>query len=337
MKEKRCQQSTQKVALLVTGVWQDRQSGGVMVSTVSRQASLVRRKSRWSLGGFSAIGSSIMAGAPLVFDRQVYRARLNRASGDGWSVIGQRLNGELSDRLSVINRQFDKTLIIAPYAEQHIDVLQATGKCGEIIGQPPATSDELDLVPHSLNLVVSLMDLHSINDVPGYLAQIAGALRPDGLAMLAFFAGDTLRELREAWLMAEQDVTGGASPRVAPMIDLKETGGLLQRAGLALPVADMDRVTLRHGDALLLMREIKNLGLSNCLIGRNERMTSKRLLLAAAQHYQTANAGADGRVMATVEIAWAMAWKPHASQQQPLKPGSAKVLLADALGIGQLP
>ena len=142
-----------------------------------------------------------------------------------------------------------------------------------------------------------------------------------------------MRELREAWLVAEQQVTGGASPRVAPMIDLRETGGLLQRAGLALPVADVDRATLRYSDAMSLMREIKALGFANCMVGRSRRFMTPRLLFQAATSYPS---DADGRISATVEIAWAAAWKPHPSQQQPLKPGSAKARLADALKVGEV-
>jgi hypothetical protein len=128
-------------------------------------------------------------------------------------------------------------------------------------------------------------------------------------------------------------VTGGASPRVAPMIDLREAGGLLQRAGLALPVADVDRVVIRYADAMSLMREIKALGFANCLIGRSKKFLTPGMLFQAATDYP---AQADGRIAATIEIAWAMAWKPHASQQQPLKPGSAKARLADALKVDEV-
>jgi hypothetical protein len=174
-----------------------------------------------------------------------------------------------------------------------------------------------------------------VNDVPGYLAQVSQALAPDSLLMLCFFAGETLHELREAWLAAEVEQTGGATPRVAPMIALRELGGLLQRAGLALPVADLDRVTLRYAEPLSLMREVRALGYSNMLQERSRKRVTRSLLLAVAQLYQAQFADADGRVRATIEIAWANAWKPHASQPQPLKPGSAKARLADALKVGE--
>jgi SAM-dependent methyltransferase len=276
-----------------------------------------------------------MNGPPQVFDRSLYLARQSRASGEAVALLEARVAEELGERLSVINRSFDSALLIAERADLARAVLLAGAKCARVETLRPVASDDLSLPAAKFRLVVSLLDLHAINDVPGYMAQVAAALMPDGLAIFAFFAGDTLRQLREAWLIAEQQVTGGASPRVAPMIDLRETGGLLQRAGLALPVADVDRLPLRYADAFSLMREIKTLGLSNCLIGRSHSVTSRRLLLASAEAYTKNFAEADGRIPATVDIAWAMAWKPHASQQKPLKPGSAKARLADALKVSE--
>ena len=248
--------------------------------------------------------------------------------GDGKALLQARVNEELLDRNTLINRKFDRTLIIAPDADAYAETLRSTGKFTTIETRKPTVSDNLHLAPSSCNAIISLLDLHCVNDVPGYMAQVAHALEPDGLALFAFFAGETLRELREAWLEAEQAARDGASLRVAPMIDLREAGGLLQRAGLALPVADVDRVTLRYSDAMSLMREIKSLGFANCLEGRSRSLTSPHLLFQAATAYAS---DPDGRIPATIEIAWATAWKPHASQQQPLKPGSAKARLADAL------
>jgi SAM-dependent methyltransferase len=254
--------------------------------------------------------------------------------GDGKTLLQARVSEELLDRITLINRNFDRTLIIAPHSDIYAEAVQATGKFADIEIRAPQASDNLHLAPSSCNAIISLLDLHTVNDVPGYMAQVASALEPDGLALFAFFAGETLRELREAWLEAEQAVRAGASPRIAPMIDLREAGGLLQRAGLALPVADVDRVTLRYSDAMSLMREIKSLGFSNCLEGRSRSLTTPQLLFQAATIYAS---DSDGRIPATIEIAWATAWKPHASQQQPLKPGSAKARLADALKVGEVP
>lgn len=268
-----------------------------------------------------------MTTAPQVFNRALYLARQAKATGDGKSLLQARVLDELLDRLALINRTFDHAVVIGP---EFAPALRASGKFGALDVRAASLDDNLALPAGSTNAVISLLDLQTVNDVPGYMAQVANALKPDGLALFAFFAGDSLRELREAWLAAEQAMRGGASPRVAPMIDLREAGGLLQRAGLALPVADVDRVTLRYGEALALMREIKSLGYANCLHGRSHGLTTPRLLFEAAT---ACEADADGRIAMTIEIAWATAWKPHASQQQPLKPGSAKARLADALKV----
>jgi hypothetical protein len=274
-----------------------------------------------------------MTSAPKVFNRALYMARQAKASGEALTLLDTRVAEELQDRISVINRNFDRALLIVPRAQGFVETLNATGKFHHLNHQQPSTSDNLNLKPAVYNAIISLLDLHAVNDVPGYMAQVARALQPDGLAMFAFFAGETLRELREAWLEAEQYVTGGVSPRVAPMIDLRETGGLLQRAGLALPVADVDRATLRYADAMSLMREIKALGLANCLHGRSQKFVSPGVLFQIATQYPS---DADGRIAATVEIAWATAWKPHESQQQAMKPGSAKARLADALKVDEV-
>jgi SAM-dependent methyltransferase len=274
-----------------------------------------------------------MTSAPQVFNRPLYIARQANASGEALGLLDARVGEELHDRISPINRDFAQALLIAPRPQGFADILRAVGKFQLLSTQVPGNNDTLNLKPENYDAIISLLDLHAVNDVPGYMAQVARALKPDGLAVFAFFAGETLRELREAWLEAEQQVTGGVSPRVAPMIDLRETGGLLQRAGLALPVADVDRATLRYADAMSLMREIKGLGFSNCLHGRSKKCITPGLLFQAATHYPSQ---ADGRIAATIEIAWATAWKPHASQQQPLKPGSAKARLSEALRVDEV-
>jgi SAM-dependent methyltransferase len=274
-----------------------------------------------------------MTSAPQVFNRPLYIARQANASGEALGLLDARVGEELHDRISPINRDFAQALLIAPRPQGFADILRAIGKFQLLSTQVPGNNDTLNLKPENYDAIISLLDLHAVNDVPGYMAQVARALKPDGLAVFAFFAGETLRELREAWLEAEQQVTGGVSPRVAPMIDLRETGGLLQRAGLALPVADVDRATLRYADAMSLMREIKALGFSNCLHGRSKKCITPGLLFQAATHYPSQ---ADGRIAATIEIAWATAWKPHASQQQPLKPGSAKARLSEALRVDEV-
>ncbi len=274
-----------------------------------------------------------MEGPNHIFDRAVHARRIAAATGDGAALLDRHIAGELAERMAVINRSFAEAVLVAARPDAALQVLHEGGKCLKISTLRPSADDSLSLAEGSIDCLVSLLDLQTINDVPGHLAQGARALRPDGLALFAFFAGDTLRELREAWLQAESEITPGVSPRVAPMIDLREAGGLLQRAGLALPVADMDRVTLRYDNALALMAEVKALGFSNPLVGRSTSLTSRRLLQRVAELYAAKNADADSRVRVTLEVAWIMAWKPHPSQQQPLKPGSARMRLADALRV----
>jgi SAM-dependent methyltransferase len=274
---------------------------------------------------------------PPLFDRELYLRRQASANATLAAELDRRLTEDLVDRMSVVNRVFDRTLLIAVRPASAMAGLEASGKFARIDHAPLFSEDDLGLQRETYDSIISLMDLHAVNDVPGYLAQVADALKPDGLAVFAFFAGDTLRELREAFLVAEQEMTGGVTPRVAPMIDLREAGGLLQRAGLALPVADLDRLPLRYGEAMTLMQDIRLLGLGNCLLDRKKSLTSPILLLRAAAIYVERFVDDQGRLPATVEIAWTMAWKPHASQQQPLKPGSAKARLADALRPSNLP
>ena len=267
---------------------------------------------------------------PLIFDRQLYLARQQKASGTNAALV-VHIAEDLADRLSVINHQFEKVLLIAQNAEAFATVLKGSGKCIAIDIRQPSARDDLNLVAGTYDAVFHLMDIHCVNDVPGTLAQCSRALKPDGLFMMVGFAGETLAELREAWLSAESEISGGASLRIAPMISTREMGGLLQRAGLALPVSDVDHATLRYGSALALMREIKTFGFSNPLVERRKHFTSQRMLAFAVSYYQQRFADSDGRVRATLDVLWALAWKPHESQPKPLKPGSATARLADVL------
>jgi hypothetical protein len=175
--------------------------------------------------------------------------------------------------------------------------------------------------------------LHLVNDLPGTLAQLARVLRPDGLLLASMLGGATLTELRSAFLAAESELTGGASPRVAPVADVRDLGSLLQRAGLALPVVDAETVTVTYADPLALVREIKAMGASNMLVERRRVPMTRQLMFRALQIYRERFSGPDGRVPATFEIITMTAWSPDASQQKPLRPGSATARLADALGV----
>ncbi|MEI8150830.1 MAG: methyltransferase domain-containing protein, partial [Hyphomicrobiales bacterium] len=189
----------------------------------------------------------------------------------------------------------------------------------------------------SLDLVVSALALQFVNDLPGTLIQIRRALRPDGLLLAAMIGGDSLTELREAFAQAEAEVDGGVSPRVAPFADLRDIGALLQRAGFALPVTDVDRVTVRYASPLALMHDLRSMGAANALTERRRaplrRATLRRLMEIYAERFSDP----DGRVRATFEIVWLSGWAPHESQQKPLAPGSAKTRLADALRTREIP
>ncbi len=279
----------------------------------------------------SCIGSSMPDETPRLFDRALYLQRQAKASPAITAPLMERIAEDLGERLAIVTRHFDRAILIA-HSDEFASVLNASGKIGALEHRSPPATDVLELTG-PCDAIISMLDLHAVNDVPGYLAQCARALKPDGLLMLSFFAGETLGELRDSWLAAEVETTGGASPRVAPMIAIRELGGLLQRAQLALPVADLDRVTLRYSDAFTLMREVKAAGFANPLIGRSAKFVSQRFAFKVAEHYQSHFSDPDGRIRATLEIAWANAWKPHQSQPQPLKPGSAKARLADALKV----
>ena len=182
-----------------------------------------------------------------------------------------------------------------------------------------------------------MLALHALNDLPGALIQIRRALKPDGLFVAALSGGDTLTELRQAFAAAEAETLGGASPRVSPFADVRELGGLLQRSGFALPVADVERAVVRYADIMKLFADLRALGESNVLAGRSTRFLSRRTLTALTREYETRFADADGRMRATFDIVYLAGWAPHASQQKALKPGSATARLADALGTVERP
>ena len=187
--------------------------------------------------------------------------------------------------------------------------------------------------PESFDLAVSALSLQAVNDLPGTLAQIRRSLKPDGLFLGALLGGQSLQELRRVLAEAEADLTGGASPRVAPFSDLRDLGGLLQRAGFALPVTDLDRVTVRYDTLFGLTRDLRAMGLTSSLAGRTRRPARRTLFLRAAELYSERFADPDGRLRATFDIVWLSGWAPHESQQKPQKPGSARMRLADALGV----
>jgi len=203
---------------------------------------------------------------------------------------------------------------------------------------PVVVADEeaLPFGAEKLDLVVSALALQFVNDLPGTLVQIRRALKPDGLFLGALLGGDTLTELRQSFAVAESEIEGGVSPRVAPFADLRDLGALLQRAGFALPVTDVDRLTVRYETVFALMHDLRRMGATNNLLARRRTPLKRATLFRMAEIYGERFADADGRVRATFEIVWLSGWAPHPDQQQPLRPGSAKERLADALGTREI-
>ncbi|MCF6303543.1 MAG: SAM-dependent methyltransferase, partial [Devosiaceae bacterium] len=191
-------------------------------------------------------------------------------------------------------------------------------------------------LPHTdYDLIISLFDIGFTNNVPGFLNQIFGHLGKDGLFISAFIGGTSFNELRSAWLMADDTHMGGALTRVAPFIDIKDAGSLLQRTGFALPVTDKETLCLRYETPLHLMREIKLFGGSNPLVSAALKPVTRSHLNTAIDAYAQIATDTDGRIRSTLEIIWMSGWKPDASQQKPLKPGSAQISLTKVLGTGK--
>jgi SAM-dependent methyltransferase len=199
-----------------------------------------------------------------------------------------------------------------------------------------ADEEALPFADNTLDLVVSGLSLQAVNDLPGVLAQVRRALKPDGLFLGALLGGDTLAELRQSFAMAESELDGGVSPRVAPFPDLRDLGALLQRAGFALPVTDVDRITVRYANPLGLLHDLRRMGAANPLVERRRVPLRRATLMRAMEVYTARFADPDGRVRASFDIMWLSGWSPHESQQKPLRPGSAKQRLADALGTTEI-
>ncbi|MGL5361285.1 MAG: methyltransferase domain-containing protein, partial [Bosea sp. (in: a-proteobacteria)] len=244
--------------------------------------------------------------------------------------------------LSAILREFKAAADIGTPLPPARDMLARHEKVGAVqrhslVTEPGLAQtllgETLPLEPQSLDLAVSLLALQAVNDLPGALIQIHRALRPDGLFIAALLGGQTLHELRQAFLMAETEIEGGASPRVAPFADVRDMGGLLQRAGFALPVTDSETVTVRYSTPLGLLHDLRAMGLTNPLVARRRGFLRRATLMRMLEIYAERFSDADGKVRATFEIVWLSGWAPHESQQKPLRPGSAKSRLADALGV----
>ncbi len=290
--------------------------------------------------------------SPNIFDRRIIQANLTRAAA-GVPRIDFLLNhaaNELTGRLAGIKRSFERVADVGSYHGVAARLLNERIPGAATISLSPvmalaeacpapravAAEEALPLKDASLDLITSVLSLQLVNDLPGALIQIRRALRPDGLFLGALLGGDTLIELRQAFMMAETETLGGVSPRVFPAADVRDLGGLLQRAGFALPVVDSERLTVTYPNALALIKELKAMGGANPLAARSKKPMRRDTLAEALSTYATHFTGADGKVRATFEILYLCGWAPHESQQKPLKPGSATTRLAEALGTAEI-
>jgi SAM-dependent methyltransferase len=299
---------------------------------------------------------------PLIFDRALLRRRRGRALALGPSTfLIERVAEELAERLATVLRRFDCAVDLGTPTPDLRRALAQSGKVGTVVAADPlaaapslspllrargregeaglavaADEETLPFRDASLDLVVSGLALQFVNDLPGTLIQIRRALKPDGLLLAALAGGDTLTELRQAFAAAEAEIEDGISPRVIPFADLRDMGALLQRAGFALPVTDVDRVTVRYASPLALMHDLRRMGATNPLVERRRRPLRRATLARTMEIYGERFADPDGRIRATFEIVWLSGWAPHESQQKPLAPGSAQARLADALGVSEI-
>lgn len=281
-----------------------------------------------------------------IFDQELMTARKLRALAapvPGAGFLMERAAEDLQERLGAVERRFEHAAALFCVTAEARAALIASGKVGTVtrveadaalltgeegLVSPP---DRVPFEPESIDLAISLLSLHEANDIPGMLIQFRRALRPDGLFLGALAGAGTLAELRESLLAAETEISGGASPRVMPFTDVRDAGALLQRAGFALPVADVETVTVRYQSMLGLLRDIRAMGSTNALLARSRKPATRRLFGRAAEIYAERFSDPDGRVRATFALVWLSGWAPHASQQKPLKPGSAEVSLASIL------
>ena len=288
-----------------------------------------------------------MAPSPIqIFDRALIRRRLSRAAAAGSAdFLASYAIADLGERLGVIRREFNAIADIGTPVPELARQLSARFEAAQIvrlspIAEAPAAAralalvgdeEALPLAAERFDLAVSALTLQHVNDLPGALVQIRRALKPDGLFLGCLLGGQSLHELRTALTAAETELFGGVSPRVAPFADVRDMGGLLQRAGFALPVADSEPLTVRYANMFGLMADLRAMGATNPLDARLRRPSTRGFFLRAAQIYSERFADPDGRLRATFELIFLSGWAPHESQQKPLRPGSAKMRLADAL------
>lgn len=287
----------------------------------------------------------------LVFDRLVVRTHRDRAAKGDWGhrgFLADHAAAGLADRLHDVTRRFGRVIVLACQGGEMLAHLPAATGSDWLVqadlspefarraarhGAAALAADE-ELMPFAegaADLVVSPLSLHWVNDLPGVLVQINRTLAPDGLFLASMLGGDTLFELRRAILEVEAEITGGASPRISPFTEVRDAGGLLQRAGFALPVVDSDTVTVTYDNAFKLLAELRGMGETHAGLTRHKATPPRHFWPAVAARYQALFAEADGRIPATFQIITLSGWAPAAGQQRPLRPGSATARLAEAL------
>jgi SAM-dependent methyltransferase len=291
---------------------------------------LKHRIARDGVAGVPTGMASSPTAAPILFDRALLCARQNRARrGEPVTFLFDRVADDMEERLAAVMRDFsDAAEIWTP---------------GALLRKPKADgfksirrielddTEALPLQPESIDLALSALAFQFVNDLPGVLAQIRRALRPDGLLLAAMIGGDTLTELRQAFAQAEAECEGGVSPRVAPFADLRDVGALLQRAGFALPVTDVDSLVVRYDNVFALMADLRRMGATNVMIERRRTPTRIATMLRMSEIYARRFSDPDGRIRATFDVIWLSGWAPHESQPKPLRPGSAKASLEAAV------
>ena len=279
----------------------------------------------------------------LIFDRRLVKHKRQRAAHNfsDHDFLFQWSKNQISERLHDINRTFDTALHIgsrSPLSAQH-------NKIGTMITldlpntpvEPctpyiQASEEFLPIAPKSMDLILSNLNLHAVNDLPGALLQIRNSLKDDGLFMASIFGGETLYELRKTMAEIELSMLGGVSPRIAPFADKPQMGDLLQRAKLNLPIIDSEIITVTYDNVFKLLHDVRGMGEGNTIIERSKTPLNKEFFMRLAQKYHENFAEEDGRIVASFEIIFLHGWAPHSSQQKPLRPGSAKNSLAEALG-----
>ena len=288
-----------------------------------------------------------MSAIPQIFDHALLTARRVKAlkrTEQGADFLLREVVEDMDIRLSMVLRDFPVCVELGGHTgllaqrlaarkgteqvyrlEQHPDFFQ-TSERGIV-----ADAEMLPLATKSCHLIVSPLFLHWVNDLPGNLIQIRHALKPDGLFLATLLGRESLQELRDVFLTADSEISGGASPRVAPLPDLKDMGSLMQRAGFTLPVVDQDSLTVRYDTMFDLIRDLRQMGATNMLMDRSRLTMRRATLMRAADLYQQRYADEDGRIRATFQILSLSGWSPHESQQKPLQPGSAKTSLAAIL------